>query len=121
MTLPRTPALATDCVIFDPIGRVLLIRRSSLAQSGAMGVKADMTQSAVMSANDPKRTSRYRGVRRSTALPQPSRLDDVLGKPSEEEADHSTPAPSCLAVIYRTHSASPSSPTWEPQIPFYVR
>ena len=27
MTLPRTPAPATDCVIFDPIGRVLLIRR----------------------------------------------------------------------------------------------
>lgn len=27
MTLPRTPALATDCVIFDPLGRVLLIRR----------------------------------------------------------------------------------------------
>ena len=27
MTLPRTPALATDCVIFDAIGRVLLIRR----------------------------------------------------------------------------------------------
>jgi 8-oxo-dGTP diphosphatase len=27
MTLPRTPALATDCVIFDPTGRVLLIRR----------------------------------------------------------------------------------------------
>ena len=27
MTLPRTPALATDCVVFDPLGRVLLIRR----------------------------------------------------------------------------------------------
>lgn len=27
MALPRTPALATDCVIFDPVGRVLLIRR----------------------------------------------------------------------------------------------
>src|SRR5262245_48608891 len=27
MTLPRTPALATDCVIFNPLGRVLLIRR----------------------------------------------------------------------------------------------
>jgi 8-oxo-dGTP diphosphatase len=27
MTLPQTPALATDCVIFDPLGRVLLIRR----------------------------------------------------------------------------------------------
>lgn len=27
MTLPRTPALATDCVIFDPLGRVPLIRR----------------------------------------------------------------------------------------------
>jgi hypothetical protein len=26
MTLPRTPALATDCVVFDPFGRVLLIR-----------------------------------------------------------------------------------------------
>ena len=27
MTLPRTPALATDCVVFDPLGRVLLICR----------------------------------------------------------------------------------------------
>jgi 8-oxo-dGTP diphosphatase len=27
MGLPRTPALTTDCVIFDPDGRVLLIRR----------------------------------------------------------------------------------------------
>jgi 8-oxo-dGTP diphosphatase len=27
MTLPRTPALATDCVVFDPFGRVLLVRR----------------------------------------------------------------------------------------------
>jgi len=27
MTLPPTPALATDCVVFDPLGRVLLIRR----------------------------------------------------------------------------------------------
>jgi 8-oxo-dGTP diphosphatase len=27
MTLPRTPALATDCVVFDPLGRLLLIRR----------------------------------------------------------------------------------------------
>ena len=27
MTLPQTPALATDCVVFDPLGRVLLIRR----------------------------------------------------------------------------------------------
>lgn len=27
MTLPRTPALATDCVVFNPFGRILLIRR----------------------------------------------------------------------------------------------
>ena len=27
MTLPPTPALAKDCVIFNPLGRVLLIRR----------------------------------------------------------------------------------------------
>ena len=27
VTLPQTPALATDCVVFDPLGRVLLIRR----------------------------------------------------------------------------------------------
>jgi 8-oxo-dGTP diphosphatase len=27
MTLPQTPALATDCVVFDRLGRVLLIRR----------------------------------------------------------------------------------------------
>jgi 8-oxo-dGTP diphosphatase len=28
MSLPLTPALATDCVVFDPLGRVLLIRRA---------------------------------------------------------------------------------------------
>jgi 8-oxo-dGTP diphosphatase len=27
MALPKTPTLTTDCVIFDPEGRVLLIRR----------------------------------------------------------------------------------------------
>lgn len=27
MELPQTPALTTDCVIFDAVGRVLLIRR----------------------------------------------------------------------------------------------
>ena len=27
MALPKTPALTTDCVMFDPEGRVLLIRR----------------------------------------------------------------------------------------------
>jgi 8-oxo-dGTP diphosphatase len=29
MGFPKTPALATDCVIFDPDGRVLLIRRKN--------------------------------------------------------------------------------------------
>lgn len=29
MGLPRTPALTVDCVIFDPQGRVLLIRRKN--------------------------------------------------------------------------------------------
>jgi 8-oxo-dGTP diphosphatase len=27
MTTPRTPVLATDCVVFDAVGRVLLVRR----------------------------------------------------------------------------------------------
>ena len=34
MTLPRTPALATDCVVFDPLGRVLLIRRGHEPSAG---------------------------------------------------------------------------------------
>ena len=34
MTLPRTPALATDCVVFDPVGRVLLIRRGHEPSTG---------------------------------------------------------------------------------------
>ncbi len=34
MALPRTPALATDCVIFDPVGRVLLIRRKDEPSAG---------------------------------------------------------------------------------------
>ena len=29
MSLPRTPALSTDCVVFDDSGRVLLIRRKN--------------------------------------------------------------------------------------------
>lgn len=35
MALPRTPALATDCVIFDPAGRVLLIRRKDEPCAGS--------------------------------------------------------------------------------------
>ena len=34
MSLPRTPALATDCVVFDPLGRVLLIRRAHEPRTG---------------------------------------------------------------------------------------
>jgi ADP-ribose pyrophosphatase YjhB (NUDIX family) len=34
MTLPRTPALATDCVVFDPLGRVLLIHRGHEPRAG---------------------------------------------------------------------------------------
>jgi 8-oxo-dGTP diphosphatase len=34
MPLPRTPALATDCVIFDPLGRVLLVRRKDAPGAG---------------------------------------------------------------------------------------
>lgn len=29
MPLPQTPALTTDCVVFDPEGRVLLVRRKN--------------------------------------------------------------------------------------------
>ncbi len=35
MPLPRTPALTTDCVIFDARGRVLLIRRGHPPFAGA--------------------------------------------------------------------------------------
>lgn len=35
MGLPRTPALTVDCVIFDPQGRVLLIRRKNEPFKGA--------------------------------------------------------------------------------------
>jgi 8-oxo-dGTP diphosphatase len=35
MALPQTPALATDCVIFDPVGRVLLIRRRDEPSAGS--------------------------------------------------------------------------------------
>ena len=33
--LPKTPALTTDCVIFDPEGRVLLIRRGHPPYAGS--------------------------------------------------------------------------------------
>ena len=34
MTLPKTPALTTDCVVFDPDKRVLLIRRKNAPHAG---------------------------------------------------------------------------------------
>ena len=38
MALPQTPALTTDCVIFDPVGRVLLIRRKHEPSAGRHAV-----------------------------------------------------------------------------------
>jgi 8-oxo-dGTP diphosphatase len=35
MALPQTPALTTDCVIFDSVGRVLLIRRKHEPSAGS--------------------------------------------------------------------------------------
>src|SRR5262249_25111363 len=34
MSLPTTPALVTDCAVFDPSGRVLLVRRGSAPYKG---------------------------------------------------------------------------------------
>jgi 8-oxo-dGTP diphosphatase len=34
MSLPKTPALVTDCVVFDPQGRVLLVQRGSEPYKG---------------------------------------------------------------------------------------
>lgn len=34
MSLPKTPALTTDCVVFDPDGRLLLIRRKNAPHAG---------------------------------------------------------------------------------------
>ncbi len=38
MGLPKTPALTTDCVIYDPRGRVLLIRRKNEPFKGAFAL-----------------------------------------------------------------------------------
>ena len=38
MALPITPALTTDCVIYDPAGRVLLIRRKNEPFKGAFAL-----------------------------------------------------------------------------------
>ena len=38
MTIPRTPLLATDCVLFDSDGRVLLIRRRNPPFEGLLAL-----------------------------------------------------------------------------------
>jgi 8-oxo-dGTP diphosphatase len=38
MGLPKTPALTVDCIIFDPDGRVLLIRRKNEPFQGAFAL-----------------------------------------------------------------------------------
>ena len=42
MALPQTPALTTDCVIFDPVGRVPLIRRKHERSAGSHVLRADL-------------------------------------------------------------------------------
>jgi ADP-ribose pyrophosphatase YjhB (NUDIX family) len=39
MALPRTPGLATDCAIFDSVGRVLLIRRKNAPCAGSHALR----------------------------------------------------------------------------------
>jgi 8-oxo-dGTP diphosphatase len=34
MSFPKTPALMTDCAVFDPEGRILLVRRGSEPYKG---------------------------------------------------------------------------------------
>src|SRR5580765_4156056 len=54
MPFPKTPALTTDCVVFDAKGRLLLIRRELMEETGVKAGRLEL----IGVYSDPKRDPR---------------------------------------------------------------
>jgi 8-oxo-dGTP diphosphatase len=100
MRLPRTPALTVDCVIFDPQGRVLLIRRKNEPFKGAYALPGGFVD-----IGETVEAACRREVREETGL----QVDDLalVGVYSNPERD---PRGHIVSVVFMTSLRAETPP-----------
>jgi 8-oxo-dGTP diphosphatase len=100
MRLPRTPALTVDCVIFDPQGRVLLIRRKNEPFKGAYALPGGFVD-----IGETVEAACRREVREETGL----QVDDLalVGVYSNPERD---PRGHIISVVFMTSLRAETPP-----------
>jgi len=88
MGLPATPALTVDCVIYDPQGRVLLIRRKNEPYQGAYALPGGFVDIGETAENGCRREVREETGLEVSAL----RLVGVYSDPSRDPRGHTVSA-----------------------------
>jgi 8-oxo-dGTP diphosphatase len=100
MGLPTTPALTTDCVIFDPAARVLLIRRGHDPFRGAYALPGGFIEIGETAEHACRRE-----VREETGIEvHELRLVGVYSDPSRDPRGHT------VSIAYATKLSAPSAP-----------
>ena len=92
MALPKTPALTTDCVIFDPEARVLLIRRGHAPYAGSYALPGGFVE-----IGETVEVACRRETREETGIEVgPLRLVGVYSDPARDPRGHT------VSVAYGT-------------------
>jgi 8-oxo-dGTP diphosphatase len=100
MAMPKTPALTTDCVIRDPEGRVLLIRRKNEPFAGAFALPGGFVD-----IGETIEASCRREVREETGIELGElRLIGVYSDPKRDPRGHT------VSVVFLARLASALSP-----------
>jgi 8-oxo-dGTP diphosphatase len=100
MALPKTPALTTDCVVFDPRGRLLLIRRKNPPCAGAYALPGGFVD-----IGETVEDACRREVREETGIELGAlELVGVYSDPKRDERGHT------VSIAYRARLETPQSP-----------
>lgn len=100
MGLPRTPALTTDCVIYDPQRRVLLIRRKNPPFQGALALPGGFVD-----IGETVEEACRREAREETGLEVGDlRLVGVYSDPARDPRGHT------VAIVYLARLPEPVAP-----------
>jgi 8-oxo-dGTP diphosphatase len=100
MAMPKTPALTTDCVIFDPQARVLLIRRKHDPYAGCYALPGGFVE-----IGETTKVACRREAREETGIEVGElRLVGVYSDPSRDPRGHT------VSIAYATVLSAASSP-----------
>jgi 8-oxo-dGTP diphosphatase len=84
MALPKTPALTTDCVIFDPDARVLLIRRGHPPFAGSYALPGGFVEIG----ETVEQACRREALEETGIKVEPLRLVGVYSDPERDPRGH---------------------------------